>query len=113
MFKKILEAILDVIYPPKEPGEGIEIFNNVFDGGGWMDVPAIDRAIIITDAAVNIFPTLEDKVHIVQNAIDLAHDLGLNEPKVAILSAMETVNPQVPSTIEAAALQTRASASTI
>jgi phosphate acetyltransferase len=69
-----------------------------------MDVPAIDRAIIITDAAVNIFPTLEDKVHIVQNAIDLAHDLGLNEPKVAILSAMETVNPQVPSTIEAAAL---------
>ncbi len=69
-----------------------------------MDVPAIDRAIIITDAAVNIFPTLEDKVHIVQNAIDLAHDLGLKEPKVAILSAMETVNPQVPSTIEAAAL---------
>jgi len=69
-----------------------------------MDVPAIDRVVIVTDAAVNIFPTLEDKVHIVQNAIDLAHALGLEQPKVAILSAMETVNPQVPSTIEAAAL---------
>ena len=69
-----------------------------------MDVPAIDRVVIITDAAVNIFPTLEDKVHIVQNAIDLAHALGLAQPKVAILSAMETINPKVPSTIEAAAL---------
>jgi phosphate acetyltransferase len=69
-----------------------------------MDVPAIDRVVVITDAAINIFPTLEDKVHIVQNAIDLAHALGLEMPKVAILSAMETVNPQVPSTIEAAAL---------
>jgi phosphate acetyltransferase len=69
-----------------------------------MDVPAIDRVVIITDAAVNIFPTLEDKVHIVQNAIDLVRALGLEQPKVAILSAMETVNPQVPSTIEAAAL---------
>ena len=69
-----------------------------------MDVPAIDRVLIITDAAVNIFPTLEDKVHIVQNAIDLALALGMEQPKVAILSAMETVNPQVPSTIEAAAL---------
>jgi phosphate acetyltransferase len=69
-----------------------------------MDVPAIDRVVIITDAAVNIFPTLAEKVHIVQNAIDLAHALGLENPKVAILSAMETVNPQVPSTIEAAAL---------
>ena len=69
-----------------------------------MDVPALDRAIIVTDAAINIFPTLEDKVHIVQNAIDLAHALGLDQPKVAILSAMETVNPKVQSTVEAAAL---------
>jgi len=69
-----------------------------------MDVPAIDRVVIITDAAVNIFPTLEDKVHIVQNAIDMVRALGLEQPKVAILSAMETVNPKVPSTIEAAAL---------
>jgi len=69
-----------------------------------MDVPAIERVLIITDAAVNVFPTLEDKVHITQNAIDLAHALGKPQPKVAILSAMETVNPKVQSTIEAAAL---------
>ncbi len=69
-----------------------------------MDVPGHDRAMIISDAAVNIAPSLEDKVHIVQNAIDLAHALGVAEPRVAILSAMETVNPKVPSTIEAAAL---------
>jgi phosphate acetyltransferase len=69
-----------------------------------MDVPTLEQAIIITDAAVNIFPTLEDKVHIIQNAIDLAHALGKPQPKVAILSAMETVNPKVQSTVEAAAL---------
>ena len=69
-----------------------------------MDVPKLDRAIIVTDAAINIFPTLEDKMHIVQNAIDLSHALGYPQPKVAILSAMETVNPKVPSTVEAAAL---------
>ena len=69
-----------------------------------MDVPTLEHAIIISDAAVNIFPTLEDMVHIVQNAIDLAHALGKPQPKVAILSAMETVNPKVQSTIEAAAL---------
>jgi len=69
-----------------------------------MDVPAIERAIIVTDAAINIFPTLEEKVDIVQNAIDLCHAFGRENPLVAILSAMETVNPKVPSTIEAAAL---------
>ena len=69
-----------------------------------MDVPALDRAIVVTDAAINIFPTLEDKMHIVQNAIDLALALGFKEPKVAILSAVETVNPKIPSTVEAAAL---------
>jgi phosphate acetyltransferase len=69
-----------------------------------LDVPSLDRPIIITDAAINIFPDLECKMHIVQNAIDLALALGLGTPKVAILSAMETVNPKVPSTVEAAAL---------
>jgi phosphate acetyltransferase len=69
-----------------------------------MDVPGRDEALIITDAAVSIGPSLEDKVHIVQNAIDLAHALQVGEVRVAILSAMETVNPKVPSTIEAAAL---------
>jgi phosphate acetyltransferase len=69
-----------------------------------MDVPGYPEALIITDAAVNIAPSLKDKVDIVQNAIDLAHDLGAAEVRVAILSAMETVNPDVPSTLEAAAL---------
>ena len=69
-----------------------------------MDVPGHTDALVITDAAVNIAPTLEDKVHIVQNAIDLAKTLGATEVRVAILSAMETVNPKVASTLEAAAL---------
>jgi len=69
-----------------------------------MDVPNHDQPLIITDAAVNIAPDLKSKVHITQNAIDLAHALGAAEARVAILSAMETVNPDVPSTIEAAAL---------
>src|SRR5512145_599730 len=69
-----------------------------------MDVPSYEYALIISDAAVNIAPTLRDKVDIVQNAIDLAHALRFPEVRVAILSAMETVNPDVPSTIEAAAL---------
>jgi phosphate acetyltransferase len=69
-----------------------------------MDVPDHADALIITDAAVNIAPTLEDKIDIVQNAIDLAKALQIEEVRVAILSAMETVNPKVPSTVEAAAL---------
>src|SRR5258705_6286295 len=66
-----------------------------------MDVPAHPDALIISDAAVNIAPTLEDQVDIVQNAIDLAHAMGAPEVRVAILSAMETVNAKVASTIEA------------
>ena len=69
-----------------------------------MDVPAYPRLLLITDAAINIAPGLKEKVDIVQNAIDLAHILGIDEPKVAILSAVETVNPDIPSTLEAAAL---------
>lgn len=69
-----------------------------------MDVPGHPNALILTDAAVNIAPTLMEKVDILQNAIDLAHALHIDEVRVAILSAMETVNPKVPSTIEAAAL---------
>ncbi|AUL98868.1 phosphate acetyltransferase [Zoogloeaceae bacteirum Par-f-2] len=68
------------------------------------DVPTYPHPLMITDAAINIEPTLEAKVDIIQNAIDLAHVLGLAEPKVAILSAVETVTPKIRSTIEAAAL---------
>ena len=69
-----------------------------------MDVPSYPRPLFITDAAINVYPTLEDKRDIVQNAIDLAHALGIAAPRVAILSALETVYPKLASTIEAAAL---------
>src|SRR6185503_10861532 len=69
-----------------------------------MDVPTYHKVLIVTDAAINIAPGLEDKVHIIQNAIDLAISLGVARPKVAILAAVETVNPKMPSTIDAAAL---------
>ncbi|AWN45722.1 phosphate acetyltransferase [Methylobacterium terrae] len=69
-----------------------------------MDVPSHDRPLVVTDAAINIAPSLEEKRDIVQNAVDLAHALGLETVRVAIVSAMETVNPKVPSTIDAAAL---------
>jgi phosphate acetyltransferase len=69
-----------------------------------MDVPGHADALVITDAAVNIAPDLKTKADIVRNAIDLVRAMGEAEPRVAILSAMETVNPDVPSTIEAAAL---------
>ena len=69
-----------------------------------MDTPAYARTLLITDAAINITPDLEDKIDIVQNAIDLAHALGIPEPKVALLSAVETVNTKIKSTLDAAAL---------
>ncbi len=69
-----------------------------------MDVPTYPKPLFITDAAVNIAPTLEDKRDIIQNAIDLAQALGIERPKVAILSAVETVNPKIASTVEAGAL---------
>jgi len=69
-----------------------------------MEVPTYHRPLLITDAAINIAPTLEEKMHIIQNAIDLAHIIGIPEPKVAILSAVETVNPKIQSTLDAAAL---------
>ena len=69
-----------------------------------LEAPLYDRPIFITDAAINIYPTLEEKTDIIQNAIDLAHVLGVAEPRVAILSAVETVNPKITSTLDAAAL---------
>lgn len=69
-----------------------------------FDVPTYERPLFITDAAINVSPTLDDKRDIVQNAIDLARALGIEAPKVAILSAVETVNPRIQSTLDAAAL---------
>ena len=69
-----------------------------------MDVPTYHKVIIVTDAAINIAPTFEDKADICQNAIDLAIALGVEKPKVAILAAVETVTSKMPATIDAAAL---------
>jgi len=69
-----------------------------------FDVPTYAKALLITDAAINIYPDLDDKRDIVRNAIDLAHAIGVARPKVAILSAVETVNSKLKSTVEAAAL---------
>lgn len=69
-----------------------------------MQVAAYPRPFIITDAAINIAPTLEQKADIVRNAIDLAHAIGVEQPRVAILAAVETVNPIMPATLDAAAL---------
>lgn len=69
-----------------------------------FDVPMYPKPLMVTDAALNIRPSLKDKVDIVQNAIDLAQILGIDLPKVAILAAVETVNPDMPSTLDAAAL---------
>jgi phosphotransacetylase len=69
-----------------------------------MDVPTYHKVLIVTDGAINIAPDLEAKVDIVQNAIDLAHSLGLERPKVAILAAVETVTSKMPATLDAAAL---------
>jgi phosphate acetyltransferase len=69
-----------------------------------FDVPLYPKPLLITDAALNIHPNLQEKVDIIQNAIDFAKILGVARPKVAILSAVETVNPNIPSTLDAAAL---------
>ncbi len=69
-----------------------------------MDVPTYPQVLFVTDAAINIFPDLDAKRDIIQNAIDLFTDLGFGTPRVALLSAVETVTPKIPSTIDAAAL---------
>jgi phosphate acetyltransferase len=69
-----------------------------------LDVPTYPRPLFVTDAAINIAPNLEEKISIVQNAIDLAHKLGIETPRVAILAAVETINPAMQATLDAAAL---------
>jgi phosphotransacetylase len=69
-----------------------------------METASYPRPFIITDAAINISPTLDDKADIVRNAIDLAHVIGVAQPRVAILAAVETVNARMPATLDAAAL---------
>jgi phosphate butyryltransferase len=79
---------------------GVRRISHVF----VMDVPGLPELLLVTDAAINIAPTLEEKVDIVQNAIFLAQALGYAQPKVGVLSAVEVVNPAMPSTLDAAIL---------
>jgi len=74
-----------------------------------MDVPAYPKPLVITDAAINITPNLDEKRDICQNAIDLMQSLGVPKPLVAVIAAVETVNPQMPATLDAAALTVMAS----
>ena len=94
------DALMHEVMKPDTGLRGRRRISHVF----VMDVPTYPRTLLITDAAINIYPTLEDKVDIVQNAIDLARVVGIAVPKVAILSAVEIVTPKITSTIEAAAL---------
>lgn len=70
----------------------------------WFDLPAYHKPLMVTDAVVNIAPTLQNKVDILANAIGFAHAIGLQAPKIALLSAIETVNPDLPSSVDAATL---------
>jgi phosphate butyryltransferase len=92
-----------LLRPMLDRASGLRIgrrFTHVF----VMDVPGLGHPLLVSDGAINIAPDLTTKVDIVQNAIDLAHSLGLAQPKVAILSAVETVSPDMPSSMDAAAL---------
>lgn len=92
----LMSAVID-----KQSGlRGLRRMSHIF----IVDAPLYSRTLLISDAAINIYPTLEDKVDIVQNAIWLAHALGNPQPRVAILSAIETVNPKIRSTVDAASL---------
>lgn len=92
-----------LLKPMLDKDHGLRIgkrFTHVF----VMDVPGVSHPLIITDAAINIAPDLETKVHIVQNAIDVAISIGIEVPKVGVLSAVETVTPSIPSSLDAALL---------
>ena len=92
----LMNAVID-----KETGlRGLRRMSHIF----IVDAPLYSRTLLISDAAINIYPTLEDKVDIVQNAIWLAHALENPQPRIAILSAVETVNPKIISTVDAASL---------
>ena len=94
------DELMGAVVPPDTGLRTARRISHVF----VIDVPTYPRLLLITDAAINIDPDLDVKADICQNAIDLAHVLGIERPKVAILSAVETVNPKIKSTVDAAAL---------
>ena len=89
---------------PSVPDLAPPEFPSGVDRRAFMDVPTYHKVLIVTDAAINIAPTLEEKADICQNAIDLAIALGVARPKLAILAAVETINSKMPATLDAAAL---------
>lgn len=91
-----LRAVLD-----KEKGLRT---GNLLSHIGFFEIPAYHKVLALTDAAQNIAPTFDEKVGILKNSIDLFHRLGINKPKVAVLGAVETVNPKMEATIHAAML---------
>ncbi len=92
----ILKAVLDKEYGLRTD----RLLTHVF----LIEIEGFDRLLIVTDGGIIISPTLEEKIHIVQNAIDFARAIGIEEPKVALLGAIELVNPKMPESIEAAAI---------
>ncbi len=94
------DELMHAVVDPATGLQGARRISHVY----MMDVPGHDRPLLITDAAINIAPTLEEKRDIVQNAIDLAQGMEIATPRVAILSAVETINPKMRSTLDAAAL---------
>jgi phosphate butyryltransferase len=93
----------DLLHPALDKQAGLRgerRFTHVF----VMDVPGLDHPLLVTDAAINIAPDLKTKVDILQNAIDLGRAIGIEEPKAGVLSAVETVNPEIPSSVDAALL---------
>ncbi len=93
----------DLMHAVIAPGTGLRTTKRI-SHVYLMDVPAYPRPLLVTDAAINIAPDLMDKAAIIQNAIDLAHVIGIAQPRVAILAAVETVSPRMQSTLDAAAL---------
>ncbi len=94
----------ELLHEVMQPGTGLRTGRRLLSHVFVMDVPTYPRPLFVTDAAINIAPTLEEKACIVQNAIELAHVLGIETPRVAILAAVETVNPVMQATLDAAAL---------
>jgi phosphate butyryltransferase len=95
--------IADLLHAALDRDLGLRV-GRLFSHVSAFEIPGFERLIFVTDAGVVIEPTLEQKVQIVQNAIDLVNQLGIEKPRVAILAALEMVNPRMPSTTDAANL---------
>ncbi len=93
----------ELLHEVTQPASGLHTQRRI-SHGFVADVPAYAQSLVISDAVVNVAPTLDEKRDIVQNAIDLAHAIGVEEVRVALLSAVETVSSRIPSTLDAAAL---------